>query len=129
MKTKLYQLSRMTIEEDDDEIVFIDYHKDLEINLSLAHEMVENRLEFTENKKHYVIIDATKIKSVSSDAKVYLLDPYYGTKNILGSAIIANNPVSTMIASIFTKGAKNFPSKFFSKKNDAIRWIKELKTK
>lgn len=126
MKTKLYTLSKMSTDGDDD-IVFIDYNKNLEVSLVLAQEMVDNRLEFTNNKPHYVIIDATGIKSMSLDAKNYLLDPDYGTKNILGSAIIANNPVSAMIANIFTKGAKNFPSRFFSKKADAIKWIKDLK--
>lgn len=128
MKTKLYTLSKMSMDEDD-EIVFIDYNKNLEVNLLLAKEMVDNRLEFTENREHYVVIDATGIKSISPEARAYLLDPRYGTKNIMGSAIIASNPVSMLIANIFTKGAKNFPSKFFSKKTDAIKWIKDLKVK
>lgn len=128
MKTKLYPLSKMSKDEDD-EIVFIEYNTNLEINILLAQEMVSNRLEFTENKAHYVVINATGIKSISPDARAYLLDPLYGTKNILGSAIIANNPVSTLIANIFTKGAKNFPARYFSKKVDALKWIKDLKIK
>jgi hypothetical protein len=69
----------------------------------------------------------TNVKSISSEAKKYLLNPNSGTKNILGAAFIASNFVAALIANIFIKPKKNFPSKFFSKKFEAIHWIKELK--
>jgi hypothetical protein len=128
MKTKSFPLTTFKIEDDED-IVFIEYCPNLKIDLVNANEIVSNRLEFMGNEKHYVIMDATNVKSISKEARIYLLDPTGGTKNILGSAIIASNPVAALLANIIIKSTKNFPSKFFHKKSDAIKWIKELKKK
>ena len=128
MKTKSFPLTVMRTENDED-IVFVEYRSNLDIDLNVAKEIVSNRLEFMGNKKHYVIIDATNVKSVSKEARSYLLNPDEGTKNILGSAMLAGNPVAALLANVFIKSAKLFPSKFFYKKEDAIKWIKEIKNK
>lgn len=128
MRSKSYPLSNLTLLEDED-ILYVEYCRGLEINLHNAKEIVANRFEFMQDAEHYMIIDATNIKSVSPEARSYLLDLNYGTKNILASAIIASNPVSALLANIFIKSSKNFPSRFFSKKVDALKWIKELKVK
>jgi hypothetical protein len=126
MKKKSYPLTIINTEDDED-IVFIEYRENLVVNLSFAKEIVESRLDFTEGKMHYVILDMTNVKSVTPDAKVYLLDPETGIKNILGAAFIAGNPVAALIANVFVKPPKNFPSKFFSRKSAALTWITELK--
>src|SRR4051812_21229032 len=113
MKKKIYPLITLSIEEDED-IVFIEYHPNLEVNLLLAKEIVANRLEFTEEKEHYLILDMYNVKSVNSEAKKFLLDPNSGTKNILGAGFIASNLVSSLLANLFIKPQKSFPSKFFS---------------
>jgi hypothetical protein len=51
-----------------------------------------------------------------------------GLKNILGAAFIASNPVSTLLANIFTK-TSNIDSKFLRNEKDALSWIVELKRK
>jgi hypothetical protein len=126
MRKKIYPLTTISTEEDEN-IVFIEYCQNLKVNLVFAEEIVSSRLDFTEGKKHYVILDVTNIKSVTQEAKVYLLNPETGIKNILGAAFIAGNPVAALIANIFIKPPKNFPSRFFSKKTDALKWINELK--
>lgn len=128
MKTKMYPFCTLSILEDEDTI-YIEYCHNLEINLSSAEDIVSSRMDFAPDKKHYLIVDATNVKSVSREAKNYLLDPEYGTKNIIAAAMIAGNPVSSMLANIFIKSSKNFPSRYFAKKSDAIKWINELKNK
>lgn len=128
MRTQVYPLITMSIEEDED-IVFVEYRHNLEVTLIYAKEIVLNRLEFTNHKAHYLVLDFSNVKSVSHEAKNYLLDPDSGTKNILGAAFIAGNPVSALIANIFIKPSKGFPSKFFSKKKDAVNWLKEVRGK
>lgn len=126
MKTKSFPLTVFKIEDDED-IVFIEYCPNLKIDLLNANEIVANRLEFMGKQTHYVIMDATNVKSITKEARTYLLDPEGGTKNILGFAIIAGNPVAALLANILIKSTKTFPSKFFHKKADAIKWIQELK--
>jgi hypothetical protein len=111
--------------EEDNNIVFAEYPPNLKVDLAVAQELVENRLEFTQNKEHYAVIDISNVKQVTAKAKEYMQHPEGGLKNIAGAAFVANNPVSALIANIFIKTPKNFEAKFFSKKEDAVRWIKE----
>jgi hypothetical protein len=126
MKVKTYRFITLYKEAEND-IIFNEYPKNLRVDLTVAQEIVANRLEFAEGEKHYLIGDLTNVKSVTSEARAYLLDPNTGVKDILGAAFIAGNPVAALIANVFIKTSKKFPSKFFSKKTDALNWINELK--
>jgi hypothetical protein len=126
MKVKTYRFITLYTEAEND-IIFNEYPKNLRVDLTVAQEIVANRLEFAEGEKHYLVGDLTNVKSVTSEARAYLLDPNTGVKDILGAAFIAGNPVAALIANVFIKTSKKFPSKFFSKKTDALNWINELK--
>ncbi len=126
MNIKIYPLVSFSLEEGN---IVISKIKALNIDIQAAKEMVANRLDFMKGKKHYILIDISNIKLYTSEAKQYMQDPEMGLKNILGAAFIASNPTSTLIANVFIKTKMNFPAKFFSKKVDALKWIKELKIK
>lgn len=128
MQTQKYPLVTYSREEGFD-IVFAEFNNNLKIDLDVAKELVENRMEFTKNEKHYVVIDFSNIKHYTHEAKVYMRSPDMGAKNILGGAFIAHNPVSALLASIFIKTLKNVPAKFFFSKKEAIKWIYELRIK
>ena len=128
MNRKLYPSVTLSIQDDED-IIFVEYAPNIEVNLELAKEIVSNRLDFAGEKMHYLILDVSNVKSITSDARTYLLDPNTGTKNILGAAFLASNLVSALFANFFIKSRKGFPTKFFHKKNDALKWIKEIKEK
>lgn len=128
MKVKNFPLFTCRIEEDDD-ILYINYSKDLNIDLENAKQLVADRLEFSENRKHYLIMEVSKVEKISYDAQLFLQTTDGGLKNILGAAFITSNPVSILISNIFIKTPKNFPAKLFIKKDEALNWIKELKNK
>jgi hypothetical protein len=115
----------VTLTEIDQNIIFANYPNDLNVHLETAKEIVSNRLEFTGNSDHYVIVDMTNVKKVTPEAKAYMQHPEGGLKNILGAAFLANNPVSALLANIFVKTPKSFEARFFHKKEDAINWLKE----
>jgi hypothetical protein len=115
--------------EDDSDLVFVEYAKNVKVDLALAKELVANRIEFTDNKPCYVVIDITNIKQIPAEAKAYMQHPEGGLKNILGAAFVANNRVAALIANIFIKTPKDFEAKFFHTKEEAVRWIKECKAK
>lgn len=108
---------------DTSDIVLIEFAGNLRVDLALARQIVAGRLEFTQNRDHYLIIDLSNVRHVSSEAKEFMQKPDAGLKNILGAAFIASNPVSALIANIFIKTPKDFQAKFFSNKNDALAWI------
>jgi len=105
------------------DVIILEFRNNLIVDLEVAKEIVENRLSFTQNKKHFVIIDFSNVKEVSLEAKEFMKSPDGGLKNILGAAFIASNPVSKMIANIFLKTPKDFQTQFFLSKEEASDWI------
>ncbi|HET6225714.1 MAG TPA: hypothetical protein VFF27_05500 [Bacteroidia bacterium] len=128
MKTQRYRLVKFSFIDGSD-ILFNEYAKDLIVDLETAKELVTNRLDFTENSKHYMIMEMSNIKKISHEAKLFMQDAEGGLKNILGAAFIVSNPVAELMSNIFIKTPKEFPAKLFQKKEDALNWIKQLKQK
>lgn len=122
MKARKYPLVVCRTEQNAD-IVFVEFPDNLSVDLAAARKIVASRLDFTQNRKHYLIIDISNVRHVSSDAKAYLQRPDGGLKNILAAAFIASNPVAALIANIYIKSPKNFEAKFFSHKGAAFEWI------
>jgi hypothetical protein len=127
MKTKKYPFVTYS-EKISSNIIYVEYSKNLKIDLAIAKEIVANRHDFTENKKHYLIINASNVKQVTIEAKKYMQSEEHGLRNIIATAFIASNQVSALIANIFIK-TPNVISKFLANEKDALLWIKELKQK
>lgn len=128
MKTIEYRLVVCSLTEAADTI-FSAFRTASSLEVTEAMEIVANRLDFAAGAKHYLVVDVSNVRGITSEAKAYLQNPEGGLKDILGAAIIASNPVSALIANIFIKTPKDFPSRFFSNKKDALQWIDELKHK
>jgi len=115
--------------EIDDGIIYATYIPKLEINLAIAQELVQNRMSFSENKPHYILIDFTNVKSVTKDARDYMNDPEAGLKGLLGGAFLSNSVVATLFVNLYLKvNNPTIPAKFFTNKADAINWLKKIRT-
>lgn len=112
-----------------DSDVIIAECRHMKVDLSMAMQMVADRLNFTNHKKHYLVFDMSRVQNVSREAKKFLQHPEGGLKNILGAALIASNPVAALIANVFVKTPKDFQARFFSNKKEAIDWILARKQK
>jgi hypothetical protein len=123
---KKYSLFKI---EQNHDIICVVFNKNLKVDIEIANQLVSDRLDFTQNKNYYYIIDLSNVRQITPDAKFFMQRSDGALKNILGAAFIASNPVSALLANIFIKAEKDFPSKFFSKMNDALDWIHELKSK
>lgn len=113
--------------EENSNIIFAEFSNNLTIDLRMAKELVTNRLIYTKNKKHYVVVDVSTIRGISPEAKEFMQNPHNGLKNILGAAFIATNPVAILFANIFIKTQKDFDAQLFSNKEAAFEWITEHK--
>ena len=122
MKVEEYPFIVCRTEKNSD-IVFIKFPNQLKIDLAVAREIVATRLKFANEKKHYLILDISNIRQISSKAKAYLQQPDAGLKNILGAVFVATNPVSALIASIFLKTPKQFEARLFSDEEEAFDCI------
>jgi hypothetical protein len=128
MIAKKYPLITCSTQPGSD-IVFAEFPANLKVDLEEAQEIVRNRLQFTQNKPHYLISDTTNVRQVTAEAKEFLQRPAGGLKNILGAAFIGSNPVAVLIANIFIKTPKNFQARFFPSREAAFAWIEEHKIK
>jgi hypothetical protein len=115
--------------EEGGDIIYAEFPDPIRVDLAIARELVANRLSFSKNQAHYYILDLSNVKEITTEAKDFMQSPEGGLKNILGGALIATNPVSKLIANIFTKTRKDFRAQVFSNKIEAFRWITEEKEK
>jgi len=117
----------MQYAENTNDILFATFADNVKIDLTQAIEIVIHRLEFTNHKKHYLIIDVSRVREITTEAKEYLQCADTGLKNIMGAAFIADNPVAVLFANIFIKTPMDFKARLFDDPERAFKWIKEYK--
>lgn len=125
-KKEYKHISFWKLEED---IVLFRYSPKVEIDLTIAHELVENRLDFAAGKSIYALIDFTNVKSVTKEARDYMNSAEGGLQGISGGAFLSNNVVATLFVNLYLKVSNpKIPAKFFTSQADALQWLKKIKT-
>lgn len=113
----------------EDDVISFTYSPKLEIDISIARELIKSRLEYCKGQSHFALIDFSNVKSVTKEARDYMNDPEGGLKGILGGAFLSNNVVSTLFINLYLKINKPMvPAKFFTKKEDALAWLRMIKS-
>jgi hypothetical protein len=114
----------------DDEVIFFSYSPKLEIDISIAKELIRNRLEYCQGRSYFALIDFSNVKSVTKEARDYMNDPEGGLRGILGGAFLSDNIVSTLFVNLYLRINKPVvPAKFFTKKEEALAWLENIKSK
>jgi hypothetical protein len=114
--------------EEDDDIILWNYEPRLEMDLTIAKKLVKYRLEYTQNKNVYTLIDFTHVKSVTKEARDYMSDPEGGLRGVLGGAFLSNNVVAILFINLYLKVSNPIvPAKFFTRKEEALNWLKKIK--
>jgi len=124
-KKEYDNISFWRLEED---IIFFKYAPLIEIDITMARELVQKRLDYTEGKSVYTLIDFTNVKSVTKEARDYMNSPDGGLKGILGGAFLSNSVVATLFVNLYLKVSNpSIPAKFFTNREDAVNWLKKTK--
>jgi hypothetical protein len=124
---KEYKYITIWVEEDKD-ILISTYLPGLEVDLAIAQDLVRCRLDYSNGAPRYTLIDFTNIKGANKEVRDYMNSPEGGLKGILGGAFLSNNVVSNVFINLYLKiNRPVVPAKFFTKKEDAINWLKNLK--
>jgi hypothetical protein len=111
----------------ENDILFCSYKKQIEIDINIAKRIIKDRVEFTEGKLYPILIDFTNMHSVTKEARDYMNDPEGGLKGLLGGAFLSNSLVTTLFVNLYlTINKPTIPAKFFTKKAEALNWLKEL---
>ncbi|HTH57543.1 MAG TPA: hypothetical protein VL728_15940 [Cyclobacteriaceae bacterium] len=124
---KEYRTTSFWTDESED-IVFFKYAPKLEIDIDVAKEIVESRLNYTKGKPVYTLIDFSNVKSVTKEARDYMNSPDGGLKGILGGAFLSTSVVATLFVNLYLKISNpSVPAKFFTSEKDALWWLKKIK--
>jgi hypothetical protein len=128
MRKQEYRYATLSMSEDE-EIVFAIYAQKLEITLNIAQEMVQDRIEFSSHKPHYILIDFSNVKSVTKEARDFMNSKEGGLKGILGGAFLSSNVVATLFINLFLKvSPPAVPARFFTNKAEALSWINKTRS-
>ena len=107
-------------------VLFATYKKGLEIDLSMAKEIVTARLKFMQSRKLPVIVFDGGVISMSKEARDFFGSPE-GNEGLLAGAIIQNKPVSAAINNFFLFVSKpNIPAKIFTNVDSALKWLSKF---
>jgi hypothetical protein len=126
METNRISYKHITVWTDDQfpDLIFGIYSPKLEIDLKIAQELIENRLEFCHGEEKYMLIDFTNVKSVTKEARDFMNSPDGGLRGVLGGAFVSNNVVATLFINLYLKVSHPvIPAKFFTNRNEALKWL------
>lgn len=112
----------------DDAIIFWNYAPGLEMDIAIARELVQHRLEYTHGKPMYAMIDVTNLKATTKEARDFMNSREGGLKGLLGGAFLSNNVVSTLLVNLYLKVSRPaIPARFFTDREEALSWLLKIK--
>lgn len=102
------------------------YFKTERLDLDIAKECVNLRLEASGERFFPTLIDATGLKSVTKEARDYF-GSEEGSRNIVASALIINSVVGKFLTNFFLQINKpKVPIRVFTDKRDAVNWLRQF---
>jgi hypothetical protein len=110
--------------EYENEIVYFTYKNGVYLDLETATSLKHHYLDFIENEKELLLADTRNLTGISKEAREFL-GGEMGIKGIKSAAIMTNSPLSKTIANFFLLINKpKVPTKMFTNKKEAVKWLK-----
>jgi hypothetical protein len=112
----------------EDGILCSAYKEPVDIDLEKAKETISLRHEISNNQKQFWCYDVAFLKSFSKDSRDYA--DKHGQEFLYACATIVNSHITKFMFNTFLKlkGSK-IPMKVFTKRDVAMKWLLEMKTK
>lgn len=105
-------------------VVLAVYKQGIEVNLEIAKQAVQTRLDYQIDVDLPCFVDATGIKSVTREARQYL--GKQGSELVTFAGLLSHSPVGRTIGNFYMNITKpTIPTKFFKSEESAIKWLKE----
>jgi len=108
-------------------ILIAKYKSGPKIDLQAAKQILQERINFTEEKSIPVLVIDSGLVSMDKQARDFLSSEE-GIKGIKASAIISNSKVNSMLVNfVLLISRPNLPVKMFTNYNDAMAWLDTFK--
>ncbi|EJL59496.1 DUF7793 family protein [Flavobacterium sp. CF136] len=112
----------------EDNILYSQFKKPTDGTIENIKAIIDLRTKISDNKKQYWCYDFNGIKSYDKDARDYA--EKNGQEHLAACAAVLNSHISKFILNAFMTLKKPIvPLKGFTKKNEAVNWLNELKKK
>lgn len=113
----------------DEDIFYCDYKKGITIDLEAAKKIVYDRLIFQKGKSHFSIVDVSKIKLITTEAKKYFeTNGYQGLEAT--ALLVFRNRFMRIISTAFMALIKTpKPIKIVETKEEGREWVLKLMNK
>ncbi len=110
----------------EDGILYSQFKKQTIVDIEKIKTLIGLRTEISDGEKQYWCYDFDGIKSYDKEARDY--DEKNGQEYLHACAVIFNSHIAKFTFNTFMKLKKPLiPLKGFTKKEDAVNWLKELK--
>ncbi|MEM9895361.1 MAG: hypothetical protein AAF789_03250 [Bacteroidota bacterium] len=92
------------------------------LDLSIAREMVQDRLHFIEGVAFPSLFDVRGVQSISKEARDYMADE--GNELVIASALVINSAVLRMMGNFFISvNQPKKPTQIFTAEEKAVHWL------
>lgn len=110
------------------DILYSQFKKPTEVTIEKIKAIIDLRHQISDGKSQYWCYDFNGVKSYDKQARDYAAQ--YGQDHLYACAVVLNSHVTKFILNSFMLLKKNtVPLKGFTKKEDAVNWLKEFKKK
>jgi hypothetical protein len=109
-----------------DGLLIATYKKGLKINLAVAQQVVDSRLEFTGGIEMPVLIQSEGQVTMDKEARDFLASPR-ATEGLIAAAMVLRNPFDWALGSFFLHLRKPaMPSRVFTHYDSAVKWLRNF---
>ena len=106
-----------------DGLLIATYKKGLKVNLAIARQIVQSRLDFVEFKPVATLIRSEGHMIIDKKARDFFASPE-GTWGLIAAAMVPCNPFDWALGSFFLHVRKPpMPTRVFSHEDSAIKWL------
>ena len=109
--------------------IIVGAYKDIIIDLEAAKQVVKDRKELTKKQTYPIMINATKVKEVTKEARYYF-GSKEGEEYLSAAAILTSSVLATFLANFIIRvnfSKTNIPTRLFNDEKKALEWLKAYK--
>jgi hypothetical protein len=108
----------------DGNLLIATYKKGKKINLEAAHQIVKDRLDFTQSRPVLTLLCNQGVISFDKDARSFLTSPE-SSKGVKAAAILSDSSATAIIGNFIIKvNRPEIPVRLFTSKEKAIEWLR-----
>ena len=98
------------------------------INIDIAKEMVEQRLEYIEGASYPILLSGEGVRAINKEARDYMAKE--GQLGVLAGAILVHSVYTEFFGNFYLKvNNTGIPARLFRNKQEALKWLEQFKPK